>query len=618
MQAQDFRALRDPRPVDPQAKLQLTPMGSAPLTVRVLLAGDSWAQYMWDDGSHNDLFDKFGHQDKRALSISLDDDPGPGYTGTGYAVSGSEARQWVDTANYPWIANLNAAIAANPDVDLVLLSIGGNDALAGKSDGGWYKDMDLDVPGSEDAFFDQLEDDTMQIVDTILAQRAGMRVVLSSYDYPNFNVGFWCFVYACPKRDDLSRDPGGDPITDQELNQMMVTIETIRLGWVNNEPRLLFDHAVGLMHHHYGDGQTGPGLLPFPGQDGPDYLPFPGGNIVRPTLRSNFRVPLVDADPIHLDAEGYQVKISSQIQTHFFPEFRGTFTESFASEGGTRDGWTDGTTVSTTGIRVGQDPAGAPVGLVSFDTGTIPDGATVQSASLYLIRTAGQGTSPFQSGALGTAQLDVATGSFGAPSVEASDPGAAATALDVADVAGSARSNGYAVRFDLDASGLAALNDTGITQFRISFPGAGASGPDAVTFAVGGTSPVSYALPTLADYMGSAGPFLDVAYTVPTTVPGQPTVAVLPLLSPATPNPVRGSTSLPFVTGATGHVRLTLFDVRGRVVRTLIDEVRGAGAHTLTWDARDDRGQRVAPGVYLARLVAEGRSRTQRLVVLGR
>jgi hypothetical protein len=46
-------------------------------TPRTLLAGDSWAQYMWDDDSHNDIFDKFGHADKRMISRSLDDDPGP-------------------------------------------------------------------------------------------------------------------------------------------------------------------------------------------------------------------------------------------------------------------------------------------------------------------------------------------------------------------------------------------------------------------------------------------------------------------------------------------------------------------------------------------------------------
>ena len=86
-----FRALRDSRPVNPAANdLRFKPPSTpAP---RVLIAGDSWAQYMWDDGSHNDIFDKFGHGEKRALSLSLDSDPGPGYVGPEYAISGSQAR----------------------------------------------------------------------------------------------------------------------------------------------------------------------------------------------------------------------------------------------------------------------------------------------------------------------------------------------------------------------------------------------------------------------------------------------------------------------------------------------------------------------------------------------
>ena len=38
---------------------------------KVLIAGDSWAQYMSDDGTHNDIFDKFGHPDFNLLGPSL-------------------------------------------------------------------------------------------------------------------------------------------------------------------------------------------------------------------------------------------------------------------------------------------------------------------------------------------------------------------------------------------------------------------------------------------------------------------------------------------------------------------------------------------------------------------
>ncbi len=113
--------------------------GACPATTptpRVLLAGDSWAQYMWDDDAHNAIFDKFGQADKLAVSRSLGSNPGAGYHGPEYAVSGSEAREWVDTANYPWIVNVVAELVAEPTIDTVMFSLGGNDVLAGKSGGG--------------------------------------------------------------------------------------------------------------------------------------------------------------------------------------------------------------------------------------------------------------------------------------------------------------------------------------------------------------------------------------------------------------------------------------------------------------------------------------------------
>ena len=77
--AQDFRVLRDTLPPDPAANLAPALVPAELLTPRLLLAGDSWAQYMWDDGSHNELFDRFGHGEKRALSRSLGSDPGRFY-----------------------------------------------------------------------------------------------------------------------------------------------------------------------------------------------------------------------------------------------------------------------------------------------------------------------------------------------------------------------------------------------------------------------------------------------------------------------------------------------------------------------------------------------------------
>ena len=507
-------------------------------TARVLLAGDSWAQYMWDDDAHNDIFDKFGQADHLAVSRSLGSNPGAGYNGAEYAISGSEAREWADTASYPWIANSVAALQAQPTIDTVMLSVGGNDVLAGKSDGGWYKDMDLDVPGSEAAFFARLLADSTLITDSLAAVRPSLNVLVSSYEYPNFNVAFGtCWIYACPKREDLSRDPNNALITDAELNAMMLNIESRRIAWTNTNPRLHFDHGVGEMHYYYGDGQSVPGVLPRPGQHAPAYLPYPGGNPGRASLRENFRNL---ADPIHLDADGYLYKVAVQTESYFFPKFRGETSLTLQSLGGAFDGWADGVASGTDRVILGDDGSRLIRGIVSFDTSLIPAAESIESASLYLVQDSRNGTNPFVSGNLGAPRLDVAA-SFGAAQLEPGDASAPADASDVGCFVGSANDRYYALRIDLTPAALTAIRRDGITQFRMAFSNTD-PGVNRIQFSTGDASLASapewhktrhvieelqpdgslvvreVAVTALvhrgvAEILGSARPFLDIRYS---------------------------------------------------------------------------------------------------------
>ena len=424
-------------------------------------------------------------------------------------------------------------------------------------------------------------------------------------------------MYACPKRQDLSRNPSTALITDVELNDMMVRVETQRIGWVAGEPRMLFDHGVGLMHYFYGDGVSAARTLPYPGQVAPLFNPFPGGNRLKPALRANFRKPNgVDADPIHLNFDGYQYKIINETETYFFPWFRGLATGTFVSQGGANEGWTDGVSTGTTAIRVGDTGTRPCAGIVSFDTSTIPDGATVTGASLYLIRDALTGTNLFSTGAGGTPVVDVMRGAFGAPAGEPADLTAPADAPAAGYVVGSARSDGYAVRVELTGAALAAINDQGLTQVRLSFPGLNAgTTADYVAFRDGDAPlPTPAGKPTLADYMGSSKPFLDVSWSAPSAVaegaPPPPTA----VMRPNSPNPFGASTALRFGLARAGAARVELFDVQGRRVRARFDGSLDAGDHALTWDGRDDRGAPVAAGIYLARLSAGGASSVARVV----
>ncbi len=66
----------------------------------------------------------------------------------------------------------------------------------------------------------------------------------------------------------------------------------------------------------------------------------------------------------------------------------------------------------------------------------------------------------------------------------------------------------------------------------------------------------------------------------------------------------------------TAAVRLTLHDLNGRRVATVIDEMRSQGRHEITWNGENDRGQKLPTGVYFGRFEAGNTVETQRVVVV--
>ncbi len=65
-----------------------------------------------------------------------------------------------------------------------------------------------------------------------------------------------------------------------------------------------------------------------------------------------------------------------------------------------------------------------------------------------------------------------------------------------------------------------------------------------------------------------------------------------------------------------GHAALRVYDVSGRLIRTLVDRHLSKGKHSALWDGRNSKGGVAASGVYFYRLTASGWSRTRRMVPL--
>jgi uncharacterized delta-60 repeat protein len=77
-------------------------------------------------------------------------------------------------------------------------------------------------------------------------------------------------------------------------------------------------------------------------------------------------------------------------------------------------------------------------------------------------------------------------------------------------------------------------------------------------------------------------------------------------LLPAFPNPLVRHSTIAFDLRRDQQVQVRLYNAAGRVVRTLADGALPAGRHLKTWDGTDDQGNKVAAGVYFARLDAGG------------
>jgi hypothetical protein len=88
-------------------------------------------------------------------------------------------------------------------------------------------------------------------------------------------------------------------------------------------------------------------------------------------------------------------------------------------------------------------------------------------------------------------------------------------------------------------------------------------------------------------------------------------------LAPPAPNPFARTTALSFTLPARQTACVAVYDVTGRLVRTIVHEVFPEGGHTAIWNGRDHQGQRVGGGTYFVRLQAGGEMMTRKVVFLG-
>jgi methionine-rich copper-binding protein CopC len=82
------------------------------------------------------------------------------------------------------------------------------------------------------------------------------------------------------------------------------------------------------------------------------------------------------------------------------------------------------------------------------------------------------------------------------------------------------------------------------------------------------------------------------------------------------PNPFNPTTEVAFALPKASHVELSVFNVLGQKVTTLVSGEYPAGNHTVTWNGTNSDGGSVSSGVYFYRIQAEGYSQTRKMMLL--
>jgi hypothetical protein len=86
------------------------------------------------------------------------------------------------------------------------------------------------------------------------------------------------------------------------------------------------------------------------------------------------------------------------------------------------------------------------------------------------------------------------------------------------------------------------------------------------------------------------------------------------------PNPFNPSTTISYHVpgGVDEHERVTLsvYDLRGRLVKELVDAKQASGTHLLSWDGSDSRGFAAPSGIYFARLDARGQVSVRKMIMI--
>ncbi|MDD2332450.1 MAG: FlgD immunoglobulin-like domain containing protein [Candidatus Cloacimonetes bacterium] len=111
--------------------------------------------------------------------------------------------------------------------------------------------------------------------------------------------------------------------------------------------------------------------------------------------------------------------------------------------------------------------------------------------------------------------------------------------------------------------------------------------------------------------------FMEIQAVFPSTSSSDPTVpSIVSMLNQNYPNPFNPETTISFVLPQAGEANLSIYNVKGQLIKTLNKGSLNAGSHNLVWNGTDNNGKNVSSGIYFYRLSHNGRTESKKMMLM--
>lgn len=405
---------------------------------KVLLIGDSWAFFMSVDQTINNVFRKWGHSNYTYV------------TNTVVSENGAETDDFLRQDKQDEIVRL---LNENPTIEVVHLSIGGNDVL-----GDWKVSF---TQAQTDSLKAAVEARLLQIIDFIKSVKPGIRILWSGYVYPNFGE----VIETSPLQNNHPFYGTWERMefpTFIQLNTILNDFSAEVEAYADTDPQVDFINCTGLMQYTFGQN-TPLGVAPG-GSYAPGTVPLPAGDPNYPSPANSMRDYFLTKDCFHLSAKGYEDLIGYHTQK-FYHKFLMDDLYLLA-ENNTQTGTVTSLNNVYDSLLIGNNSDEQFATVLTFNTTTMPD-TGVAKASIFLRRLSLEGTNPINN----SLEVRIVNGMFGPTyNVDVTDFSATGNDSGTPCVFGSSNNNGDWIRLDLPETALPFIKNNEVTQFIITSP----------------------------------------------------------------------------------------------------------------------------------------------------